>query len=357
MRSYARLSQFALLAMAGLILGNGRPFYSQSAARSKAPAGALLLGTSPPSPSRRGVAVVGPTTCPAGAPGSANCTEITVSCPGLPDLNATLGVAIPTAKPIGTIILYAGGAGTSFLDSGFPDIYLGDGFNVVQIAWASDWASANGAGVKSAACRPATVFDYVFHVVQQSSRSIGFCGQGASGGGAALGYALAYYGLSGEFDYVVIAAGPGVSRMDYGCDPPLYTGPPRNLCPLLTDAPFAYSSGDADKVNTWEGTTTCGTSDPPQNDIDRWAADSVVSPGADYEYPRTAMSWFFCVTQPGVNESTGQGSFLIQQVVPRNDPPDVNCYSGICQGEAVWQDPNAFSTTVSEMLAQCQANH
>jgi len=333
--------------LAGLVLANQRPFYSQSGAGLESPTGALPL---------RHVTVMGSATCPAGAITGANCKEITVSCPGLPDLNATLAVAIPTAKLIGTVILHGGGPGTTFLNSGFPDAYLANGFNVVQIAWASDWASASGAGVKSAACRPATVFDYVFKVVQGSSRSIGFCGQGVSGGGAALGYSLAHYGLSSEFDYVVIAAGPAVSRMDYGCDPPLYTGAPRNLCPLLTDAPFAYSAATAGRVNMWEGTTTCGAPKPLRSEIGRWADDSLVSSGANYDYPQTAMSWFFCVTPP-INESTGQGSFLIDEVVPKNAPPDVNCYSGACQGEAVWQDPDAFNTTVSEMLAQCQANH
>ena len=108
-------------------------------------------------------------------------------------------------------------------------------------------------------------------------------------------------------------------------------------------------------MNTWEGTTTCGASEPLKGDIERWTADSIVSAGANYNYPQTAVSWFFCVTNP--NESAGQGSFLIQQVAPRNDPPDVNCYSGTCAGEKVWQDPNAFNLTVSEMLSQCQANH
>ena len=306
--------------------------------------------------------------CPTGAATGANCKEITVSCPGLPGepdlppLKATLGVATPTAPLVGTIILHAGGPGTSFLNAGFADDYLADGFNVVQIAWATDWASADGEGVKSAACRPATVFDYVFRVVQGSSRSIGFCGQGISGGGAALGYSVAHYGLSDEFDYVVIAAGPGVSRMDYGCDPSLYTGPPLNLCPLLTDAPYAYTAGTANKVNTWEGTTTCGTSNPPEGNIELWAAGSLVSSGGNYTYPQTAVRWFFCVTHP--NESTGQGEFLIQQVVPRNgnDPPDVNCYSGSsgpdsCSGEGVWQDQNAFNLTLTKMLSLCQPNH
>jgi hypothetical protein len=68
------------------------------------------------------------------------------------------------------------------------------------------------------------------------------------------------------------------------------------------------------------------------------------------------MSWYSCVTPP-VNNSTGQGKFLIAKVVPKNAPPDVNCYSGICQGESVWHDPSAFDATHTEMLAKCVPNH
>jgi hypothetical protein len=69
------------------------------------------------------------------------------------------------------------------------------------------------------------------------------------------------------------------------------------------------------------------------------------------------MSWYFCVTPPQSNGNAGQGTFLIDEVVPKNAPPDVNCYTGTCQGESVWKDPSAFSTTVSEMLGQCVPNH
>jgi hypothetical protein len=142
--------------------------------------------------------------------------------------------------------------------------------------------------------------------------------------------------------------------MDYGCDKSLYTGPALNLCSQLTNAPYVYFAGG--KVNGWENTTTCDGKNPPQADIDKWAADSIVSAGANYSYPKTSMSWFSCVTPP-VNNSTGQGKFLIDKVVPKNSPPDINCYSGICQGEAVWQDPAAFNATQTEMLAKCIPNH
>ena len=167
-----------------------------------------------------------------------------------------------------------------------------------------------------------------------------------------MAFAMAHYGLADYLDYVVIGGGPGVSRLDYGCDRALYTGPKLNLCPLLTDAPYGFGNGD--KVNGWEATTTCATKNPPQADIDKWASDSIISTGANYSYPKTSMSWYFCTTKP--NNSTGQGKFLIDQVQPKN-VPDVSCYSGICQNEAVWQDPAAADATKAEMLSMCVPNH
>lgn len=300
------------------------------------------------------VTVLGPATCLSGATNGAACTSINVSCPGVPDLTATLSEAFPTGSAIGTVILLSGGDGTTFFSSGFPNAYLADGFRVVQLAWTTEWEDTGGGGLKKAACRGATVFQYVFENVQGRDRTTGFCAQGTSGGGAAITYALSQYGLSNYFDYVVIAAGPGVSRMDYGCDKSLYTGPALDVCPLITSAPYNYYSGD--KANLWENTTTCNTKSPPQSDIKKWAADSIVSAGSTFSYPKTGMSWFVCATPP-VNNSSGQGKFLIEKVLPKNNPPDVNCYSGVCKGEAVWQDPNAFNTTQAEMLSQCVPNH
>ena len=309
------------------------------------PAPSLPLGT---------VTVLGPATCLSGVTQGASCRSVSVSCPGLSDLTATLSEAFPKVTAKGTIILLSGGGGTGFLNSGFANRYLIDGFRVVQLAWTTDWEDTSGAGLTSASCRGATVFRYVFDNVQKGDRTTGFCAQGSSGGGGAIAYSLAQYGLADYFDYVVIAAGPGVARLDYGCDKALYTGAPLNLCSQLTNAPFAFTNGG--KVNNWENTTTCAAKNPLQSDIDRWAADSIVTTGANFSYPKTSMSWFMCVTPP-VNNSTGEGKFLIDAVVPKNSPPDVNCYSGVCQGEAVWQDTNAFNKTHSEMLSKCVANH
>jgi hypothetical protein len=299
------------------------------------------------------VTVIGPVTCPQGATEGATCSSVNVSCPRVPDLTATISEALPTGTVMGTIILANGGGGTTFFNAGFANTYLNAGYRVVQYLWASDWEDTGGVGVKSAACRPAAIFRYVFYTVQAGDRTTGFCAQGTSGGGASIAYSLAQYGMSDYFDYVLISGGPGVSRMDYGCDKSLYTGPPLNLCPLLTNAPYAYTGGK--QVNGWENTTTCDAKVPLQSDIDKWAADAVVTPGGNYTYPNTGMSWYFCVTPPA-NDSNGQGKFLIDQVHPKN-VPDVNCYSGVCKSESVWQDKNAFNAMVAEMLSQCVPDH
>jgi hypothetical protein len=303
------------------------------------------------------VKVVGSTGCPQGAGSTASCTSIIVSCPGIPDLGATLAVSLPKGSAKGTVILLSGGTGTNPLNSGFVDAYVGDGFQVAQLAWAGPWMMADGAGYTSAACRPSTVFKYVFQTVHGSSRATGFCAQGISAGGVELADSLTQYGLADYFDYVVIAAGPPVARLDYGCYPALYKGGPRNLCPLLTDAPFIHPKSFATVFNRTENTTTCTSPNPLPADISRWRADSVVSPDADLTYPHTSMSWFFCVTPATVNQSTGQGSFMIDAVKPMNSPPDVNCYSGHCRGEGVWQDPEGFKQTESEMVSKCVPNH
>jgi hypothetical protein len=339
----AVLGAVVLLTMAGFRLLTGQ-------ALSMPPAGnadPLPTGT---------VKVVGSTGCPRGAGSEASCTSVAVSCPAIPDLGATLAVSRPKGSPKGTVILLSGGSGVGLLNEGFVDAYTGDGFQVVQVGWARDWAGANGAGFTRTSCRPSTIFKYVFQTVHHSSRTTGFCGQGISGGGAQLAYSLTQYGLADYFDYLVIAAGPAVTALDYGCDPALYKGGPRNLCPLLTNAPYAYPA-TMRAFNMWENTTSCASDKPLASDISRWRADSIVAPDAIFSYPHTSMSWFFCVTPATVNVSTGQGSFLIDAVKPMNAPPDVNCYSGRCRGESVWQDPDGFKKTESEMLSKCVPNH
>jgi hypothetical protein len=296
-------------------------------------------------------------TCLGGAGVGATCMDITVSCPGLPDLSGMLAVVEPAGTPKGTIVTHTGGSGVGFFNAGTAgkgtEAFLaGAGYRFVQLSWNDDWASTGD--IKKSGCRPATVVQWVFDNLHQGSRTQAFCAIGSSGGAAALSYSVATYGLKNELDYVMLLAGPTPSRIDYGCDPASYTGPSRDLCPLLPDAPWQYSPGVQSIADGWTGTHTCGT-DAGASDVATWKADQLLSAGDDFEYPQTGMSFWYCVTSP--NESTGQATFFIDQAHPKNAPADVNCYSGVCQNEYVLEDPAAFTAAMNEMVGGCVPNH
>jgi len=289
-----------------------------------------------------------------------------VSCPGEPDLSVTIADLEPAGAVKGTVVAHSGGSGTSFYNgntgtsSHFSQSLTAQGFRFVQVAWANDWAST-GHGIKAAGCRPATLFRWIFDNIHGASRSNAFCGMGSSGGTAALLYSVAAYGLKDVWDYLQLAAGPTPSRLDYGCEPSLYSGGPRNLCPQLTNAPWQYdyvatgSSSIVNIANGWEGTSTCGKPSPPTADVATWASDGLVSAGDDLSYAQTSMSFWYCTSTP--NMSTGQASFYIEQAQPMNSPAPVNCYSGSCQNEEVFQDSSAYTAAVNAMIANCVPNH
>ncbi|HUB05651.1 MAG TPA: hypothetical protein VMB50_01550 [Myxococcales bacterium] len=317
----------------------------------------------------------------AGVAGVAQCTTLDVSCPGLPDMQATIAdLEPPVGTPLaGTIVTHTGGSGKGFFSDGpagegFDRLYPQAGFRYVQLSWSGDWAST-GTGIKAAACRPATAFQWIFENVHGGSHALPFCGTGSSGGAAAFLYALTTYGLKADFDYLVLAAGPTPARMDYGCDPSLYQGSGPSLCPgqpaALDPAPFSYSGsqygytyGAVDSVaDGWEGGTGCGQN-PTAQQLAEYAGDQLLSPGDDLCYPQTGISWWFCASAPGSapNESTGQATFFIDEVQPAA-PPDVHCYAGdggthgVCYEEYVFQDPGARAAAAAEMEAKCVPRH
>jgi hypothetical protein len=290
----------------------------------------------------------------------------TVSCAGEPDLDLTIADVEPTGTAVGTVVAHDGGAGTGFYNGnttvagGFSKALTAKHYRFVQLAWAGDWAST-GMGIKKAGCRPATAFRWVFDHLHGGSQTAGFCGTGSSGGTAALLYSVAAYGLKDIWDHLQLAAGPTPARIDYGCDPTSYAGGARDLCPLLPNARWKYnyvatgSSSVVPIVDGWEGTTTCDSASPPASNVSTWASDSLVSPSDDLSYAQTTMSFWYCVSTP--NMSTGQGSFYIEQAHPKNEPVAANCYSGVCQGEEVFEDTTAFAAAIDDMTTHCVPNH
>jgi hypothetical protein len=297
-----------------------------------------------------GTASAASASCPVAAAPGAVCQTLTVHCPGLDDLAATIAVTQPPGAPTGTVVLLGGAGGTVPFNSGFPGAYLQKGLRVVQISWAAAWQEST-VGMKAAACRPATALKWVFDQAHKSDRTRGFCVQGHSAGAGTVAYALAHYGLEDVLDFALISAGPPYGRIDYGCAPSAYTGAPPDVCPELPAAGFSYS-GSRVAVDLWENTSTCGEPSPPDADVARWAADSVVSPGADFDHPSTPVSAWFCANKP--NETPGLGTFWLSQLTSMKT---VTCVSDQCTGEAVFANPTALTDMVSAMTQGCVPRH
>jgi hypothetical protein len=294
----------------------------------------------------------GVTPCGEGFPEGAQCTRLSVDCPGLPVGEVIVAVTEPGGTAVSTVILHNGSGGTTVFDNGFPVALLARGIRVAQIVWVTDWPDP--AGAKTSACRPASVFQWVFDHVHDADTTRGFCALGHSGGSAAVADSLAFYGLDGIFDFALMNSGPPLGRIDYGCEPSLYTGGPRFVCLSIPNATYAYEFIRSDEINLVEGTAHCGDpyGDSTSFEISKWTADSVVSSGGVYYYPQTPLSFWFCANSP--NSAVGQASFYVDQVLSTKS---VNCVGGECVGEGTYRDPEAFDRMVDEIATSCVPNH
>ena len=186
--------------------------------------------------------------CPKSAAPGATCMSLSVACPDIPDLAVTIADVEPAGTPKGTIVSHDGGSGTGFYNGntgdpsrGFAQSLTAKGYRYVQVAWATTGrrpakgSRPRAAGRRRCSAGSSTTFTAV-------AARPGSARQSASGGTAAVLYSIAAYGLKDVWDYLQLAAGPTPARLDYGCEPSLYTGGARDLCPQLTDAPWQYKS-------------------------------------------------------------------------------------------------------------------
>jgi hypothetical protein len=115
--------------------------------------------------------VVSGAACLSGAPMRAACTMMTVSCPGVEDIAVNLAVTEPyNGSAHGTVFTHAGGGG-NFYEGSNVQGYLQNGLRTAQVAWATPWEATASSGILAAACRPATVLQWIFDNVHGHSRS------------------------------------------------------------------------------------------------------------------------------------------------------------------------------------------
>lgn len=294
------------------------------------------------------------------------CATLTVSCPGLADMTATVALSgqPPGTSAKGAIVTHNGALGTALLGGDLGDAWFQDGFNIAEVAWSTPWECPLGStsespttcisdgtaitsrpGMLDAACRPATVFQWVHESAELPSgapfqpQEKGFCGYGASAGSGAMWYSLLHYGLSDIFDHVVVTASTPFGRIDIGCNPAYSTATVAAPCSNLAtnpQVPEQYDSNhnpQAASIDDWSSTTSCDGS-PSTDELDYWARNSLVSPGAAYIFP-TSVSTYDCVNMQNINVVPGMNAYLFDQLSGSQFKTAcvLNGTNGSCSGE------------------------
>ena len=322
--------------------------------------------------------------CPSNYATGMSCSQATVSCPNTADIGVTYGYLAP-ASIKGTVFFHGGGDGMVPQDiSDFSAAYLGAGYALVQMAWVSTWEDTGltTKNIGAAACRPATLMNYIFQNVATPSGAAK-CAQGFSAGSAAVGYALAWYGAGSYLDNAELVSGPVFSDIQQGCEfpqPPLLTicGPGQFGCPSggqFQDSP-SYTPGTALGVGGITGDATCGgsggTTPTSSQSNANWKAMSIVNGTAmpSFSYPKTSLAGWVCnngTTSVG-NNSAAQGDIFYQQFTSISQTagsfslnPVSNCNGdeGVDQG-TIGTGPGAplGSTAITaDTVAHCTVKH
>ena len=282
----------------------------------------------------------------------ASCYHALVSCPNMPNLGVTYGVATPPGTSNGTVAFVSANGGTftlpgEYLDQAPFDLYH-SGFQTVQFAWDSAWQSGSAAGsLISAACREATFLNYVdtelYQANQNNSVTAGMCAHSQSGGASGLAFSLTYYGVSSFIDKAVFVSGPHYGDLVQGCVVP--NAPPVTICPSQNGSyPMGCNSasGSWTNVPVYNGSAANTLSgqlannpvcnDPnhvyTQADEMNLTATSLLdqTSQANYVYPQTAVTAWECDDDDyWKNPSEGQGWIYLSQFTnPSQVAPNCN---------------------------------
>jgi hypothetical protein len=324
-------------------------------------------------------------TCSDGFNEGTACYSGTVSCPDTLDIGFTYGIVNPTGKD-GTIVFFNGDDGTTVGFTQYVDAYTppSHDFQTVQVIWASPWEdTGNGTGnsLKAAACRPATLMNWLLNQKNVYNGG-GMCAQGASAGSAAVAYSLADYGAYQYLNHVELQSGPVLSDVAMGCNP---DSPPVTVCPgniCLTGGegswsdPAQYVDGAQNSISTWSGAVgqnACTASNHiPQSQYSAWESMSIVDKlngksHSTFTYPKTSISGWLCSKPPGCDSSSCQNNSAAQgQLFYQNVTTPVSVYRvDACSGtEGVdsgtvpqLNDEAGLQAIIADMVNQCSAQN
>ena len=241
--------------------------------------------------------------CPAGPIANTTCRRLEVTCDGLKPITVQIRVTEPAAgtAPRGTVVMGSGGGGNSFY-AGPPDVQalVNDiaamGFRVVDRAWNGGWTTSER-GLRKESCRYATLLTWIHDRLHKGGK---FVATGNSGGSAEIGYALTTWDRGDILDLAIPTSGPPIARLDYVCvkQPSEEWG---KICPSIVPAgKLECTSGCV--LGTSNGVCT---QTGPQPSLEQLYADSVVHPGARFDYPKTKVHFIFGGLDCGVPVPAG----------------------------------------------------
>ena len=242
------------------------------------------------------------------------CQQMTVSCPGVPDVQAYVKTNTPSGTVLGTVTYNTGTDGNGLYDSIFTfgstavGNVLSAGYTTVQISWGTPFNSNQPAGwvqgpggVLASACRYATVTNWIYNNIQKNT-NIPMCATANSGGAGALAYALSQYPSSNILSMAEVTSGPPTGRLDWGCG--CKQGAQPVQCGATTTGTLGTCFGKTDggvwdpayNPNVAIGTGVCGAATQgtlPPGGLNFFLGDSVEAPGASYNFPKTYVNLVF----------------------------------------------------------------
>jgi hypothetical protein len=238
------------------------------------------------------------------------CQQMTVSCPGVPDVLAYVKTNAPTGTPLGTVSYNTGTDGNGLYETIFTfgstavQNVLNAGFTTVQISWGTPfnqnqpdgWALGPG-GVLASACRYATVNQWIYDNIQANT-NVPMCATANSGGAGALAYALSQYPTSNILSMAEVTSGPPTGRLDWGCG--CTQGKVAVQCGSSTTLGTCFGKADAPVWDvSYDPTATSGlctnavTGTLPPGGLNFFLGDSVEAPGANYNLSKTHVNLVF----------------------------------------------------------------
>lgn len=294
------------------------------------------------------------------------CQQMTVACPGLPNVKAYVKTNTPSGTSKGTVTYTVGTDGNGLYDSIFTygstavQNVLDAGFTTVQISWGSPFNSGqpNGwvegpGGVLDAACRYATVTNWIYNNIQNNT-SVPYCATANSGGAGALAYALSQYGSNSVLSMAEVTSGPPTGRLDWGCgclegslSVQCGSKNPMGTCFGTADAPvwdpaYSPSSNPAVCTDAVNGTL-------PAGGLNFFLGDSVEAPGALYNFPHTWVNLVFGGGDDSSAIPIGQDWF---DNITSTSLTGQACVAGA--PHSLPSDPNGAAQIESDLLSLCK---